>query len=148
MLLHHRPIRGFTLAELVVVLVVIAVMAAIVLPRIMDPGEAAAVSARDDLVIHLRYAQAQAMGADDVWGIRAQGGEYWLFRAPDANTPIRIIGQNDLRIASARVPDFTVSFDTWGRPYANANGMGAIADVTVNFMGQPIVLAAETGFIP
>jgi MSHA pilin protein MshC len=143
----RRP-AGFTLYELIAVLFVIAIITAVALPRVLDPGTAAAVSARDSLIIHLRYAQAQAMGTEGVWGIEAQGGQYWLFQAPNPNTPIRIVGQNDVQVASALVPDFTVSFDTLGRPYANAAAAGNTQDVTVNFPGQVIVLTAETGFIP
>lgn len=143
-------LNGFTLYELIAVLFVIAIVTAVSLPRILDPGTAGAVSARDNLIIHLRYAQAQAMGTEGVWGIRAQGGQYWLFQAPNPNTPIRIVGQNDLQIASALVPNFTVSFDTWGRPFPNAAATGNSVNVTVNLLapGQPIVLTAETGFIP
>ena len=45
-----RPVRGFTLIEVMVVIVILGVLAALVVPRVMSrPDEARAVAARQDI---------------------------------------------------------------------------------------------------
>lgn len=47
---HTRAIRGFTLIEVMVVVVVLSILAAIVVPRVMDrPDEARIVKAKQDI---------------------------------------------------------------------------------------------------
>jgi general secretion pathway protein G len=46
----HRPERGFTLIELMVVLVILGVLAALIAPKLMDrPDEARVIAARQDI---------------------------------------------------------------------------------------------------
>jgi general secretion pathway protein G len=47
---RHAPARGFTLIEIMVVIVILGVLAALVVPRVMGrPDEARAVAARQDI---------------------------------------------------------------------------------------------------
>jgi prepilin-type N-terminal cleavage/methylation domain-containing protein len=146
--LRRWTVRAFTLFELILVLVLIGVIAAVAVPRIMDPGIAADTSIHDRMRIHLRYAQAQALGEGTAWGIRSRNGEYWLFRVGAVDTPVRIIGEQDLRIAAAQVPDFDVVFDRWGRPFSAATPVGnTTSAVSIAVADRTIDILADTGFI-
>lgn len=49
--IHSRRIRGFTLIEVMVVVVILAILAAIIVPRILQrPGEAKIVAAKQDIL--------------------------------------------------------------------------------------------------
>jgi prepilin-type N-terminal cleavage/methylation domain-containing protein len=118
---------GFTLIEMVVVLILMTIIAATVLGRSISTGDMDLNSETDKIRNHLRFAQAEAMKrSDTVWGIKSAGNEYWLFRtiAPDTND-VRLpgvaysgasnrINEGDIGVT---VSDFTVFFDRIGKPY-------------------------------
>jgi prepilin-type N-terminal cleavage/methylation domain-containing protein len=120
---------GFTLVEMVVVLLLMAIIAATVLGRAISTADIDLNSETDQIRNHLRFAQAEAMKrSNTVWGIKSAGNEYWLFRdiAPDiAANEVRLPGVSysgaGSRIQEAdigvTVSDFTVFFDRIGKPY-------------------------------
>ena len=134
---------------MILVLVLLAFLASIAIPRVMNAGVAAEASIHDRLRIHLRYAQAQAMGDGTHWGIRLRSGEYWLFRGANPNTEVRITGEVELRIAAPGITDFDVSFDRWGRPFASATIPQGLPSSAVNIQvgANTISILADTGFI-
>ncbi len=84
---------GFSLVEIVAVLVVLGVLSAVILSRYMTTSEADTVAQSSVVKNSIRFAQSRAMkmGSPEdpqtVWGIKSQGNRYWLFRgtAPDDN---------------------------------------------------------------
>jgi len=118
---------GFTLIEMVVVLILMTIIAATVLGRSIATSDIDLNSETDKIRNHLRFAQAEAMKrSNTVWGIKSAGNEYWLFRtnAPDTND-VRLpgvaysgasnrINEGDIGVT---VSDFTVFFDRIGKPY-------------------------------
>ena len=77
--------RGFTLIEVIAVLVIIAVLAAVVISRMTSPSSFGLVSETDILKGHLRYAQYRAMSHTERWGISFSTGSYSLV-SPTATT--------------------------------------------------------------
>ena len=117
--------RGFTLIEVIAVLMVIGVIAAIVINRAMSSATASRVSQESVIKNHIRFAQATAMKQGVMWGIRCDGTDYWLFRtnAPDVGANQRPLpGESSTKISLAgkkiTLSVFTVFFDANGRPYS------------------------------
>lgn len=75
--------KGFTLIELIVVLVALGILTAAVLSRGMNSEQATLRSQVDTLKGHLRYAQYLAMNDMEPtrWGIAISGSSYTLVRS-------------------------------------------------------------------
>jgi prepilin-type N-terminal cleavage/methylation domain-containing protein len=127
-----RRSSGFTIFEIIVVLLLLSILAATLLGRSITTGTIDLNSATDKIRNHIRFAQAQAMKrSDTVWGIKGtagQAGEYWLFRgiSPDDTTnQVKLPGvdyagtSNRISTASMGVTldNFTIFFNRIGKPY-------------------------------
>jgi prepilin-type N-terminal cleavage/methylation domain-containing protein len=159
--------QGFTMIEVIAVLMVVGVIAAIAINRVMSTTVTTRVAQESVIKNHIRYAQATALKQGTMWGIKCDGTDYWLFRtnAPDTVTnQIPLPGES---IAKIRLADknitanaFTVFFDANGRPYraytdAVTNTPVSAADplsITVNSVpagtAVTIGITPETGFMP
>jgi MSHA pilin protein MshC len=127
----RRP-AGFTILEIIVVLLLMGIVAATVLGRSITTANMDLNAATDKLRNQLRFAQAEAMkrgyATYPVWGVKSAGTEYWMFRGmnPDLSAnEVRVPGgdysgaSNRISEADIRVTvgDFTVYFDRIGKPY-------------------------------
>ena len=122
--------HGFTLLEIVVVLILMSIIAATVLGRSITTEEIDLAAQTDKIGNHIRYAQATAMKrTDTVWGIksRADTKEYWLFSGTDPDTgeePLPGVGYEagstriDVTELGVDLSGFTLFFDRIGRPYS------------------------------
>ena len=139
--------HGFTLIEIIVVLLILAIVSAVVLVRGMSPDSAKLQAEVDTLKGHLGYAQCLAM--NDIpsvkWGINVGGSSYTLVKV-DANgttSPYSLPGESSAIHSFAPINATgtgTVLFNEWGSP---DTPIPAIA-----LGGQSITITAETGFIP
>jgi MSHA pilin protein MshC len=139
-----RNASGFTILEIVVVLLLIGIVSAYILGRSLTTSDLDLEAQTDRIRNHIRYAQAEAMKHTDkdkdkdnpitIWGIKftpEPGGEYWFFegsnpdnaakeaKLPGAEYPS---GSSRLRAADLKVtwsPQVTVFFDRIGRPYSS-----------------------------
>lgn len=150
---------GFSLIELLAVLVMISIASAVVWGKFGGNTKADLDARTDTLKAHLRYAQSRAMDSNLVWGIKYTGTGYSLFafdgsvetieRLPDEENTIV-----DLTGSGIGLGAFTViAFDSWGRPFANATGTGGSIGqiITVSDGGShanQITIIKNTGFIP
>lgn len=144
-----RSTRGFTLIEIIAVLVLIGILAAVAIARATD-NTANEVAAANTLKTHLRYAQALAMNSDTVWGVEGTGSSsyqlYYFGTIGENGTvgkiPARFPGENTDTVNLSRVsitPNFDVSFNGWGSP---------TSETTIVVGSQTITITPETGFIP
>jgi prepilin-type N-terminal cleavage/methylation domain-containing protein len=129
---------GFTIIEIIVVLVLLSIIAAAVMGRGINTERIDLMSQLDKVRNHYRYAHSMAMKhGDAILGFRCDYNnprEYWLFRleTPIANpiiesslpaNRISLPGEPDLKVnlTSNRVTmdTFIIFFDRFGRPYTS-----------------------------
>jgi len=112
--------HGFTLIEIVIVMVLISIVAATVFTRSITNDELNLISRAEKIQSHIRYAQSMAMKTNDVWGINCVNRKYWLFNK-NFLLKVKLPGENsdeiDLRNSSLNIPNFSLFFDNFGRPY-------------------------------
>jgi MSHA pilin protein MshC len=155
--------RGFTLIEIIAVLVVVAIISAVVISRGTATDAANLQAEIDTLKGHLRYAQALAMkdiyttdttspeyATRTKWGISVGNLSYTLvkyvadapathtFNLPNESSATHSF--NGITDASSTVNP--ILFDDWGSP--------GTANISITIGGQTITdaIKAQTGFIP
>jgi MSHA pilin protein MshC len=156
--LTHRNQAGFTLIEIVMVIVLIAILAAVAIVRhkYVDPT---LISQTQVLKAHIRYAQMRSLSTDSQWGIKYEviGDQraYWLFKRPQTNNRIVLPGESDDRVHLDRMDivvsqgSFEVEFDGWGRPSSTLSGTGTLnLELTKSGVSEQIIVTQNTGFIP
>lgn len=133
----HRT-AGFTIVEIIVVLLLMSILAATVLGRSVTTAGVNLSAAADKVRNQIRYAQAMAMKTAHpeapVWGVKFSGAEYWVFRGtkPDLAANERRVPGGDYPAAGNRireedlqaeiVENAVVFFDGIGRPYTSYSG--------------------------
>mgnify|MGYP003586232954 FL=1 len=146
-----RKTSGFTYIEIVAVLLVLGVLAAVVVgaSRLGVTARAEA----DLLAVHLRYAQARAMGDTVPWGVQIAGASYSL-RRDGAPAPVSLPGEPSATRSFASgvsATPLTVTFgptrgvplDGEGHPLAESQIIRVSGDSTVT-----VTVTRVTGFIP
>jgi prepilin-type N-terminal cleavage/methylation domain-containing protein len=170
-ILKGRERRGFTLMEILAILIIIGIVAAVIINRVIGSSETSRATQESVIKNHIRYAQSMAMKQGTVWGIKCDGVDYWLFRTNDPDTAdnqIVLPDENNAKVTlanknvtmTALAMPLTVFFDANGRPYT------AYTDAAVNTpVGAPLSITVdsipaggatppafnvtpETGFIP
>lgn len=128
-----RNSRGFTLVEIITVLVIIGIITAVVVARSSNNRqEVAAAALADQLLGHIRYAQAQAMNTNTVWGVEMTTHSYRVFSWEGGKHYVSMNAQDqdaDFRIkvpAPINLHQTVISFDDLGRPYNNDSATGPV----------------------
>lgn len=159
---HHSllRLRGYTVIELVVSIVLLGIVAAVVIPRFMAPNAFDEPVARDGLLTTIRAAQQAALGRDDVTFEIDRTGSAWHLQVKDSGSTLRefefsaenIIletgspaSSNDTCSTSfdtAVANDFELSFDAMGNlgEFSNTGVPGAPVAVDDDFNGVRICL--------
>ena len=126
--------RAFTLIEMMIAMVVIAIMAVVVMPALAPEDAIKLVSASNMLASDLEYAQSASLsGPTDpiVVVFDADAPRYWLARASDPDSPIERPGSADaylmemgvglarqldgIEFEVANVSDNSIQYDAFGR---------------------------------
>ena len=166
-----RNNRGFTILEIVVVLVLISIIAAATFTRSITTDQINFVGQADKISQHVRYAQSLAMKGSEVWGIAYSNinDEYWLFKGDGvgAVTALKLPGEKNDKIAPE---DFGVVitglqflyFDKYGKPYhmldyntpSNTQAVTTISSLNIKItsesdssLSRTLHLTPETGLI-
>lgn len=118
----NRNNRGFTIIEIIVVLLLISIIAAAAFQRSITTDQMNFVSQYDKIQNQVRYPQSIAMKRSEYWGFSCDTNNYWIFTG--TNNPANrrllpgqqqtLISLNDLGVT---MDGFTVIFDKYGIPY-------------------------------
>ena len=152
--------RGFTIIEIVVVLLLVSIVAATVFGRSISTDQMNFRSQFDKIRNQMRYPQSMAMKSHVWWGLTNDENHYWIFTQTDETAsaiPRPLPGQEDIQIALADLgitmtPAFTIIFDPYGIPYwGDANTkMNSEQTITLKVPGSytaTFTIIPETGFI-
>lgn len=141
--------RGFTLTELVVVIMVLGALAVVALPRFADQTDFTVQGTADQAASALRYAQKAAIaarsdvlvtfGANGFTACFASGGSCTA-NVVDPTRGAQLAVSGD---ASVTVNGSSFSFDALGRPSAGA----AAVTVSGGGMTRTVAVEAETGYV-
>jgi prepilin-type N-terminal cleavage/methylation domain-containing protein len=157
-----RNTRGFTLIEIVVVLVLISIIAAATFSRSISTDQINFASQYDKIQNQVRYPQSMAMKQGKEWGFSCQANHCWAFTGTNKDIVAnqrQLPGQKDIKISLADLGvtvssgDFTVIFDSYGIPYSPdwATKLGAELVVTLQESGgsqtRSFTIVPETGLI-
>jgi MSHA pilin protein MshC len=157
-----RKDHGFTLIEIVVVLVLISIIAASVFTRSITTDQINFTSQAEKIKSHIRYAQSLAMKRNENWGIFNGGNEYWLFgpwvSGGDEGNPVPLPDRENNKVSLADLnldlsPGFIIYFDGFGKPFQVVGG-ALVADLPITLENLPdrsrsqtLYITAETGLI-
>lgn len=151
----HKTGAGFTMLEIIAVLMVVAILAAMAIARGM--GNDDAVAEANSLKSKLRFAQLRAMSDVVMWGVQVNSDTLVLLSDESPAT----VFFPDVGSNTYDLPDgvtiiggtATIQFDDRGRPYTGT-GISVHpldADYTITVGGDPnvtVTITEETGFIP
>lgn len=157
-----RNNSGFTLIEVIAVLVLISIVAAVVIVRGFSTQDVDIIGQTEVVKSHIRYAQARAMNTNTIWGIYfPTSTTYYLFQGVSSETPVLILGEDnatvDLTTKKSTLtitPPATagrITFNEWGSPCdqsANSTPLGADVEIKNNGDVTIITVTKNTGFIP
>lgn len=137
--------RGFTIVELVVVIVLLGIMSAFALPRFFNVGDYQARAAYDEVASALRYAQKLAVGSGCAVQVSIASNSYELQQRVTNCTTGGFTAISGHPIDRGTVSGTTLSassstftFDNMGR---------SSPGVTVSVGGRIIQVIAETGTV-
>jgi prepilin-type N-terminal cleavage/methylation domain-containing protein len=140
-----RNQHGFTLIEITVVLVLMAIIAAYAIGRSISTEQIDLAGQTDKIRNQIRYVQATAMKQSDaIWGITSNANQYWMFKN-NTGAPEILPGERNEQITLAdfgidSLTAFTLFFDRIGKPYT------AYVDATNNTpLGNPLTVIVSAG---
>ncbi len=146
--------RGASLIELITVIVLLSIISIVVVSRIIGI-QSVDMSAHENTVKNqIRYAQATAMKANGIRGIKCDGADYWMFKNAVPDNPanqLQLPGEDSIKIALPEMNAFTLFFDRFGIPYSSYMNEAANTPVssplTIRIDTRSFKVTPETGYI-
>jgi len=148
--------KGFTLIEIIAVLIILGILLAFVIVRMNTTSDADLTSQIQVIKNHLRYAQSRAMSTGTIWGVNfSTTTTYYLYDGASPSTPVLFLGEKDptvnlddkkskLTITSA--PQ-NIRFNAYGSPVDTSGNLIA-STITLTTNGGNFQITKNTGFIP
>ncbi|HAU37243.1 MAG TPA: hypothetical protein DCX07_05950 [Phycisphaerales bacterium] len=136
---RNKPglVRGFTLAELLVLLLVLAITAVVVIPAAIDTTDSQAVSAARLLASDLQYAQNVAITTQrPVYVTFNVGAEQYQLSTPSELNPNERVVLNHPITKAPYVIDFSTQRG-FGRTNVVSASFGGLAEVGFDELGAP-----------
>ena len=137
---------GFTVIEIVAILILIGIISAVALSRIGSTQSYSLAAEVDIMKTHLRYVHLRALSDNRPWGVSFTGTSYTMLRdgavapynLPNESSATHVLPQG-LTIAGG-----SVTFDEWGSPGPD--------DIDIDISGGgttvTVTITRITGFIP
>jgi prepilin-type N-terminal cleavage/methylation domain-containing protein len=124
--------QGFTVLEMIMVILIVAILAVMSIPRFESYYTIKLEGAARKLVSDIRYAQRLAIARHETYGVEFNTGSdsYRLFRASDNSTATDPLTRSDMII------DFTAQTEYRGIDLSSAN-FGGTNKVQFNSLGAP-----------
>lgn len=150
---------GYTLVELVTVLVIVGLLALIAVPRFFSNDSFAAAGFANEVRAGLRHAQSVAIasGCDVRVSLSASaftlqrwvGGTSCSDRSGTPTTLIRFEGGPFTAAVPAGITPttFTLYFDTLGRPWDAGTGLALSSALSIAIGGDTVIVQPETGLV-
>ena len=152
-----RPIaeRGFTIVELVAVIVLAAILAFSVVPRYLNQGAIDVTAKAEQLASDIRYTQSLAMTTGQRNRINLAAASYQI--TTSSGTPLAHpatgsaapISLGSVSLILANLPNSYVAFDAKGVPYTDVTGttLNSNASITVSEGGstRTVTVSPQTG---
>lgn len=154
----RRRARGFSLFELVAVLLLVGVLAVVAVPQFMATTSLTLPSVKAQLAASIRHAQGLAMSRGQRYRINFTAGSYQI--TDMGGTPIVqpvTASTAPIAVAPASLSGFNppltgnyLAFDTRGTPYVSATApLAATATITITAGtdSATVAIAPETGHV-
>lgn len=129
--------RGFTLVEMVTIIVILGIIAVVAVPRFADTDTFRSRAAADQAIAALRYAQKVAIASHSNVTVNISAGTPADCGIAVAAGTLNCVVNNDVTVVPAPA---IVVFDFMGRPVPNV-----VTPVAVG--GTAITIEAETGYV-
>lgn len=154
--------RGFTLGELVIVLVITGILAAVAIPRLFDKSGFAARGARDFVASALRYAQKSAVAMRRNVCVTVGTTSVTMTYATTAGSGVACSGAATITNPATNLPyastvyeqgatasgTTSLVFDALGRPMSSAlSPLTSAASISISGYATALTIEPETGYV-